>query len=208
MKAVPKKQGKQSVDVAEKTKADIIVSATELFSTKGFDATSLREIASVSGLTHGTLRHHFGSKLDIWKAVTDQVLEHYQQRLFPILMEATQSDQPLLSFKNVVREFIAVSNENPTFARLLIKEVSRKNERSDYFQTHFIKIHTLIEVLFKKAQTQSPKLTHFTNDSFFLALMSLTFFPLLLSEIKHLLPTSNIDEFAERENMIMNILFG
>lgn len=208
MKEVTRKKGKQSADVAEQTRAAIIAAATQLFSTQGFEATALREIADHAGLTHGSIRHHFGSKLDIWKAVADQVFERYQQRLYPALMDATQSDQPLAAFKNVVRAFIAVSNENPTFARLLTREGTHDNERYDYFHGHFVRMHTLIEVLFNKAQKESARLQTFTNDSFFMALISLTFFPLVLTELKRSLPTAKLAEQSGHENMILDVLFS
>lgn len=208
MTDVSRKKGKQSAEVAELTKAEIIAAATHLFSTKGFEATGLREIADQSGMTHGTIRHHFGSKLDIWKAVADQVFARYQERLIPALMDATQSEHPLAAFKNVARAFITVSNENPTFARLLTREGTSHNERYEYFDAHFVQIHVLIEVLFKKAQKESTKLQSFTNDSFFMTLISLTFFPLVLTELRRSLPAAELDDFSGREELILKVLFS
>ena len=208
MREVARKKGKQSSEVAEQTKAEIIAAATHLFSTKGFDATGLREIAEQSGLTHGTIRHHFGSKFDIWKAVADQVFACYQERLFPVLMDATQSDRPLEAFRQVVRAFIAVSNENPTFARLLTREGTSNNERYEYFDAHFVRMHVLIEVLFKKAQKESGRLQSFTNDSFFMTLISLVFFPLVLTELNRSLPAAKLDDLSGREDLILKVLFS
>jgi AcrR family transcriptional regulator len=47
----------------------IIAEAAKLFVKNGFDGTSIREIAAVSGILSGSLYHHFSSKEEIFVAV-------------------------------------------------------------------------------------------------------------------------------------------
>ena len=57
------------------TYVDILRSAEELFIEKGYEKTSMREIAEHAGLTKGALYHHFDSK----EALLDQMCtEHYR----------------------------------------------------------------------------------------------------------------------------------
>lgn len=201
-----KKRGKQSAESAAQTRIAIIEAATECFAQQGYEATSVREIAQAAQLTHGTLRHHFGGKLDMWKAVADTVLEHYQSRLLPIVVAAGQQADPLQGFKQVVRTFIEASYSNPMFAKLLMGENNTDNERSDYVKANFLKLHEPIGILFQRAQSQCEPLKHYTNDSFFMALLSLTFFPLILPGIRALLaePAASPQQQAQQ---IMSILF-
>ena len=53
----------------------ILQSALELFSTKGYDATSVREICEAAGITKPTLYHFYGSKEGVYRALVDGVLE-------------------------------------------------------------------------------------------------------------------------------------
>ena len=205
------KSGKQSAENAAKTKAHITECALNVFAQQGYEAASLRDIAQRAGVTHGTLRHHFGSKHAVWTAVADQVLLHYQQRLLPILNVATQNQDYLAAFEQVVRGFISVSLQNPPFARLLIQECTNPNERSAYVQQHFLAMHQVIGDLFNNAQQQSGALAKYTNDSFFLSLLSLTFFPLMMPDVSQLLSahSTNPAQFAqEREQLIIDTLFG
>ena len=205
------KSGKQSAENAAKTKAHITECALNVFAQQGYESASLRDIAQRAGVTHGTLRHHFGSKHAVWTAVADQVLLHYQQRLLPILNAATQNRDYLDAFKQVVRGFISVSLQNPPFARLLIQECTSPNERSAYVQQHFLAMHQVIGDLFNNAQQQSNALAKYTNDSFFLSLLSLTFFPLMMPDVSQLLSahSTNPAQFAqEREQLIIDTLFG
>ena len=45
--------------------------ASELFAKKGFEATSIRDIATAAGMMSGSLYYHFASKEDLYIAVQD-----------------------------------------------------------------------------------------------------------------------------------------
>ena len=56
-------------------KARIRDAALQQLGQRGFDATSLRDVAAAAGVSHGLLRHHYGSKADLRDAVEAYVLE-------------------------------------------------------------------------------------------------------------------------------------
>ena len=51
------------------TKEIILEKALELFSTKGYDATTVREIAKEVGITQSSLYKHYKSKEDIFISI-------------------------------------------------------------------------------------------------------------------------------------------
>ncbi|GEM_PF-6034090 len=55
------------------TKEKIIQVASELFQKKGVAETGLREIARQAGISTGTLHYHFPSKVELARAVLDQL---------------------------------------------------------------------------------------------------------------------------------------
>lgn len=61
---------KRSQVDAKKTRQQILVDATRLFSTQGYSDTSISDICSASNITKGALFHHFKNKqslfLEIW----------------------------------------------------------------------------------------------------------------------------------------------
>jgi AcrR family transcriptional regulator len=63
-------KGKSEVSVANALEA-----ALRLFSSQGFGATSMRQIASESGLSVGNLYHHFSNKEEIFQRLIDQYWE-------------------------------------------------------------------------------------------------------------------------------------
>jgi AcrR family transcriptional regulator len=65
----------------------ILKKALELFSTRGYEATSVREICEAAGITKPTLYHFFGSKEGVYRALVDGTLERYNADMDQILGE-------------------------------------------------------------------------------------------------------------------------
>jgi TetR/AcrR family transcriptional regulator, cholesterol catabolism regulator len=59
-------------------RSELLRIAAELFATKGFKNTTVRDIAEASGILSGSLYHHFDSK----ESMIDEVLSTFQEELF------------------------------------------------------------------------------------------------------------------------------
>ncbi|MQY26859.1 TetR/AcrR family transcriptional regulator [Nocardia aurantia] len=57
------------------TKEAIREAAIELFSDKGFEQTSLREVADAVGITKASLYYHYASKQDLLLAIVDPIID-------------------------------------------------------------------------------------------------------------------------------------
>lgn len=60
---------------ASDRRALIMQEAAHLFGTRGFDATTIRDIAAAAGILGGSIYYHFGSKEDIFLAVHSAGME-------------------------------------------------------------------------------------------------------------------------------------
>jgi AcrR family transcriptional regulator len=58
---------------------ELVDKAARLFSAKGYDNTSMRDIASAFGILHGSLYHHIGSKEELFITVYAMGVEHFMQ---------------------------------------------------------------------------------------------------------------------------------
>ena len=65
----------------ERTRADIVRSATRLFYQQGYGETSFTDIVEASGLHRGNIYHYFKTKDDILRAVIDQHLAGFRALL-------------------------------------------------------------------------------------------------------------------------------
>lgn len=68
----------EHVTAGRDTKKAILDAAVRLFVSKGFEQTSLREIADAVGITKPSLYYHYSSKLDLLVAVIDPLLEAFR----------------------------------------------------------------------------------------------------------------------------------
>ncbi|WP_378735914.1 TetR/AcrR family transcriptional regulator [Nocardia brasiliensis] len=58
------------------TKLAIRDAAVKLFGAKGFEQTSLREVADAVGITKASLYYHYASKIDLLHAIIDPIIDH------------------------------------------------------------------------------------------------------------------------------------
>ena len=71
-----------------KRRDELLRIAAELFATKGFKNTTVRDIADAAGILSGSLYHHFASK----EAMVDEILSSFQEELFGKYAEIIAGD--------------------------------------------------------------------------------------------------------------------
>jgi len=103
----------------------ILVEATRLFAARGFDGTSLQDIADAVGIRKPSLLYHFRSKADLRRGVLEQLLSHWQDVLPRLLLAATSG---LRRFDALTRELVTFFTDNPDRARLLVREALDRPE--------------------------------------------------------------------------------
>lgn len=108
----------------EDKRARLRDAAWELFSTKGFDKTTTKEIASHAGVASGTLFLYARDKADLLFLVMHDRLSHAVDEGIRTL----PSDAPLLEqFMHLFSGFFAVYAEAPGVARAFLKEFPGAN---------------------------------------------------------------------------------
>ncbi|MBM7035733.1 TetR/AcrR family transcriptional regulator [Vibrio ulleungensis] len=204
--------GRQTAEDAHKTKTDILNGAFELFSTKGFDSTSIRQIGNHAGVSHSTIQHHFGSKLDIWFAIVDRYNAAYITDLNQALEHTTNCDQDsLILFKNAVLVLIKTLFDHPKMLRIICMEYDPDSERAQYLTKSMVPTHQHISTLFTAAKKESKRLEIYNEETFLIALLGLISSPILLTILDNLLPETELnsaDFQAKYQRLIMNVLFG
>ncbi|MFC1890978.1 TetR/AcrR family transcriptional regulator [Thermodesulfobacteriota bacterium] len=143
--------GKQTKEASEKTKIRILIAALKVFAKEGFPDAKLRVIAAKAGVTHNLIRHHFGSKDDLWKAVVDYGLKLREDRLKQII-DLGQSTAPVELFKKLIRSHVIFAAENAELAKILMHSNSRTSPHLDYIINRQKDVHRLAEPFFKKCK--------------------------------------------------------
>ncbi|MEV4140260.1 TetR/AcrR family transcriptional regulator [Dactylosporangium sp. NPDC049742] len=84
----------------ENTRKSLITSALDLFEKRGFDRTSVQEIADQAQLTKGAFYHHFESKDDLLRHIQEEYLE---AQLTAIQQIEAGSDDPAVRVRELIR---------------------------------------------------------------------------------------------------------
>lgn len=92
----------------EDTRQGIIDAARELFSERGYAATSIDEIVARARVTKGAMYHHFGSKEEVFRLVLETVESEFINRLAEAGMPG---DDVWAEIQNGVQAFLDVALE-------------------------------------------------------------------------------------------------
>ena len=114
----------------------LLDSALAAFAEKGFEGTSVRELARSIGVSHNLIPQRIGSKDELWKAAVD----HGFAQLALALAELVTGDMPqddLAALRAVVVRFVEASTSRPALLRIIQQESISPGPRFDYlFETY------------------------------------------------------------------------
>jgi AcrR family transcriptional regulator len=95
----PPKEKKTTTGAAE-TSEKLVDAAVELFASKGFNGTSIRDIAKLTGMTISNIYYHYGSKEGLLVAILERATRQIVGSLNPVV---EMDLEPLERFKLLLR---------------------------------------------------------------------------------------------------------
>ena len=118
--------------------ARILKTALKLFSSKGYDATSVRELCEGSAITKPTLYHFYQSKEGVYRALVDGALDDFRHSLIEALEAPGTAPERL---KRVAREYFDYGRRNRELTRFILGLVYNPSQ-SAAPPTDFGRFHT------------------------------------------------------------------
>jgi AcrR family transcriptional regulator len=110
------------------TRDRIISAALDVFTDKGFEAASTRQIAARAGVNHGLIPYYFGTKQKLWQAAVDHAFGDMQQEVDAILADPT-TPSPRERAARMIRAHVYFVARRPAFVQLMFEEGKRRGER-------------------------------------------------------------------------------
>jgi len=108
--------GRPPSSSSAETRGRIVEAARRCFAEHGYEATTNRMLAGEVGITTGAIYHYFDSKLDIYKAVLDQV----QQQVYGCFTAAERGSDSFVGKLEAVYEVAhELNRSDATLARFL-----------------------------------------------------------------------------------------
>jgi AcrR family transcriptional regulator len=100
---------------AEDTRAVILDAAEALFAANGYAGTAMRDLAAEAGTSQALLHHHFGTKLELYRAVQCRLGQRYMDTAGRGLAGDASGPVPL---DHAVRALLTFFQQNPAAVRL------------------------------------------------------------------------------------------
>lgn len=128
-------------------RAEIIKHATEAFMQRGYQATSLREIAAAVGISQPGLTHHFNTKEELLIAV---LAEKDRSYIMEIAEEAPDTIVPRL--REIVERNSARSELIRLYTVLTGESINSEHPAHDFFKQRYERARRLFAELVREAQ--------------------------------------------------------
>lgn len=126
----------------DKRREQILQTAVELFSHRGFKGTTTKEIARASGVSEAMVFRHFSTKSELYDAILGDKACHDGIR-FPwednaALLEAIERKDDFAVFYNIALNAMTKQQDDTNFMRLLMYSALEEHELADRFFNEFV----------------------------------------------------------------------
>ena len=140
------------------TKEKILAKSLELFASKGFKETTVRDIASAVGLQQGALYNHFKNKDAILMALIDQLMSSAIVTIFEEKEPAELYKRGKSLLANIATTFklLSFDGKNEALFRLMMQEMYKNSDIRDLYHEYFYQqnIKKLSAVFFMMMQEE------------------------------------------------------
>ena len=145
----------------EATRERIVEAAVEVFTEKGFEGASTREIARRAGTNQGLITYHFRSKDALWRAAADSIFESLGGQLAERL-DALELADPRERAREGIRQYVRFAAAHPELFRMMVDEGRVADERMIWLvDTHIRpRFEAISRVLLDVVQVDEALLPH------------------------------------------------
>lgn len=171
---------KKETTAPEKTRNLILDEAKKLFSEKGFEGASIRDICYGASVNVSSIKYHFGGKEGLYRECFKVYGEGRLNSASKILTKATSVEDIKLRLKLFCEDFIKEGLDNMHTTRMIWREIENENPLIvDIFQETFLKVYsTLVEMI------NDAKNKKFIRSDLESAIMASVFFHSLTTSVR------------------------
>jgi AcrR family transcriptional regulator len=133
----PRRRGRPAVDTVQAIDESVFLAAAfSMFAERGYDATTLRELARDLGVSHNLLNVRFGLKANLWRAAVDWRMADASTTVVAAFDGEDDAEQRL---RDLVRRFCEWATENRDIVAISYHEGQRDSWRLEYIARTFIR---------------------------------------------------------------------
>jgi AcrR family transcriptional regulator len=127
--SVPRSKRRATSGRTQGRRAELLAIAAELFATKGYTQTTVRDIGDAAGILSGSLYHHFDSK----EAMLDEILRDFMGGLHASFAQIVAGrDTPREMLEGLIRSSFATIHRSPHAVALYQNESALLTHLPDF----------------------------------------------------------------------------
>ncbi|MEP2735974.1 MAG: TetR family transcriptional regulator [Erythrobacter sp.] len=120
------------------TRSKLLKAAVEVYSQNGFAGASVREIADLAGVNHGSIKYHYSSKTQLWRAGIAFLFEKMESYMF-----ANSDNWEAMSPREQVIEnisrYVRFNSQNPELMRMIMFESLVRSDRFEWLSDNYLR---------------------------------------------------------------------
>ncbi|TXF77447.1 TetR/AcrR family transcriptional regulator [Chryseobacterium sp.] len=157
-------------DTDVSTEEKILISASKIFTEKGFSGTRTRDIAEEAGINLALLNYYFRSKEKLFEQVMKVKIVLLFGKIIPIVTNEKTTLEEKIDLAS--EKYFEILSKNPNLPLFILSEIQKKPSNI----TSLIPVDKLLKtsVLIRQIQEKKPELNPF---HFIINFLSMTVFP-------------------------------
>lgn len=130
----------------------LLEAALEAFAARGYDGTSVRDLARQVGVSHNLVHHHYGSKRALWQAALGHAVAPSGRELLALVAASEGQRDWEIANRDGITGALMLFARQPAVAKIMADESARGGERLDFlYQRHIAPFARLLERLLEGA---------------------------------------------------------
>jgi AcrR family transcriptional regulator len=171
------------------TKEKIIEVAQNLFLQKGFERTSIREIALKAGINLAAMNYHFGSKENLFDLIFKKLLSNYAPSLPDILNADLTFEEKIFKYIDSYTDVLISNPQLPLFVMSVLHKNPKKIMKMSIFSMLYMTDSFTNQV---NKEIRKGNIIKIEPLHFFVNILSLVTFPFAIKEV--IMNDNNLDE--------------
>jgi TetR/AcrR family transcriptional regulator len=129
----------------EESRERIVRAAVEVFSERGFEGGSTRDVARRAGVQQSLVTYHFPAKYELWQAAADQVFAT-SNRVPLERLDAAGPQEVREAARELIHQFVETAARHPELFRFMVTEGRQTDERMAWLvDTHLRPLYRVFE---------------------------------------------------------------
>ena len=123
------------------TRSKLLDAAIRIFAKEGFAGASVRQIAEIAGVNHGSIKYHYSSKTHLWRSAIALLFQQMEEAVFANehLWEKMSPEEQI---RDHIASYVRFNAAHPELLRMVMFESIVRSERFEWLSENYLRPFT------------------------------------------------------------------